>query len=139
MTLIVGFFQSGAVANLTPASPWLTVGGIARSIQAQCITLPFAFLQGLLILQYLLKLSDELFLELAYPCIALLIATQHVHDRGHDVFTFRMLCAEIKRELGNEAVTKALVQMQGRGLGLIRVPEPVLETVGSEIARPDRG
>lgn len=102
---------SGAVANLTPTSPWLTVGGIARSIQAQCITLPFAFLQ-----------------ELAYPCIALLVATQHIHDRGHDVFTFRMLCAEIKRELGNEAVTKALVQMQGRGLGLIRVPEPVLET-----------
>ncbi|KAF8604062.1 hypothetical protein BDV93DRAFT_441337 [Ceratobasidium sp. AG-I] len=92
---------SGAVANLTPTSPWLTVGGIARSIQAQCITVPFAFLQ-----------------ELAYPCVALLVAMQHIHDRGHDVFTFRMLCAEIKRELGNEAVTKALVQMQGRGLGL---------------------
>ncbi|KAG8758630.1 hypothetical protein FRC12_009965, partial [Ceratobasidium sp. 428] len=100
----------GAVTSLTPTSPWLTVGAIARSIQAQCAPAPFTFLQ-----------------ELAYPCVALLIATQHTHDRGHDVFTFKMLCAEIKRELGNEAVTKALVQMQGRGLGLIRVPEPVLE------------
>lgn len=42
-----------------------------------------------------------------------------------------MLCDEIKRELGNEAVTKALVQVQGRGLGLMRVPEPVLETVSN--------
>jgi hypothetical protein len=40
-----------------------------------------------------------------------------------------MLCDEVKRELGNEAVTKALVQMQGRGLGLMRVPESVLEAV----------
>ncbi|QRV97621.1 origin recognition complex subunit 4 [Ceratobasidium sp. AG-Ba] len=101
---------SGAVTSLTPSSPWLTVGVIARSIQAQCAPSPFAFIQ-----------------ELAYPCVALLIATQHTHDRGHDTFTFKMLCAEIKRELGNEAVTKALVQMQGRGLGLIRVPDPVLE------------
>ncbi|KAF8745151.1 Origin recognition complex (ORC) subunit 4 C-terminus, partial [Rhizoctonia solani] len=102
---------SGAVASLTPSSPWLTVGTISRSIQSQCAPLPFVFLQ-----------------ELAYPCVALLVATQHIHDRGHDVFTFKMLCDEIKRELGNEAVTKALVQVQGRGLGLIRVPESVLET-----------
>ncbi|KAF8756003.1 Origin recognition complex (ORC) subunit 4 C-terminus [Rhizoctonia solani] len=101
----------GAVASLTPSSPWLTVGTISRSIQSQCAPLPFVFLQ-----------------ELAYPCVALLVATQHIHDRGHDVFTFKMLCDEIKRELGNEAVTKALVQVQGRGLGLIRVPESVLET-----------
>lgn len=101
---------AGAVATLTPSSPWLTVGAIARSIQVQCAPLPFTFLQ-----------------ELAYPSVALLIATQHIHDKGHDIFTFKMLCAEIKRELGNEAVTKALVQMQGRGLGLIRVPESVLE------------
>ncbi|KAG9102710.1 hypothetical protein FRC06_001386 [Ceratobasidium sp. 370] len=100
----------GAVTSLTPTSPWLTVGVVARSVQTQCAPSPFTFLQ-----------------ELAYPCVALLVATQHVHDRGHDTFTFKMLCAEIKRELGNEAVTKALVQMQGRGLGLIRVPEPVLE------------
>ncbi|KAG9127414.1 hypothetical protein FRC07_014093 [Ceratobasidium sp. 392] len=103
---------SGTVINLSPTSPWLTIGAIARSIQAQCAPSPFTFLQ-----------------ELAYPCVALLIATQHTHDRGHDAFTFKMLCAEIKRELGNEAVTKALVHMQGRGLGLIRVPEPVLESV----------
>ncbi|KAG9078037.1 hypothetical protein FS749_010007 [Ceratobasidium sp. UAMH 11750] len=101
---------SSAVTSLTPTSPWLTIGAVARSVQAQCAPSPFTFLQ-----------------ELAYPGVALLVATQHVHDRGHDIFTFKMLCAEIKRELGNEAVTKALVQMQGRGLGLIRVPEPVLE------------
>ncbi|CEL53808.1 Origin recognition complex subunit 4 OS=Bos taurus GN=ORC4 PE=2 SV=1 [Rhizoctonia solani AG-1 IB] len=101
---------SGAVANLTPSSPWLTVGTISRSIQSQCAPLPFVFLQ-----------------ELAYPCVALLVATQHVHDRGHDIFTLKMLCDEIKRELGNEAITKALVQVQGRGLGLMRVPESVLE------------
>ncbi|CAE6401524.1 unnamed protein product [Rhizoctonia solani] len=101
---------SGAVASLTPSSPWLTVGTISRSIQSQCAPLPFVFLQ-----------------ELAYPCVALLVATQHVHDRGHDIFTLKMLCDEIKRELGNEAITKALVQVQGRGLGLMRVPESVLE------------
>ncbi|CAE6472056.1 unnamed protein product, partial [Rhizoctonia solani] len=83
---------------------------LRRSIQSQCAPPPFIFLQ-----------------ELEYPCITLLVATQHIHDRGHDIFTFKMLCDEIKRELGNEAVTKALVQVQGRGLGLIRVPEPVLE------------
>ncbi|KEP45719.1 origin recognition complex (ORC) subunit 4 carboxy-terminus protein [Rhizoctonia solani 123E] len=101
---------SAAVASLTPSSPWLTVGTISRSIQSQCAPLPFIFLQ-----------------ELEYPCVALLVATQHIHDRGHDVFTFKMLCDEIKRELGNEAITKALVQVQGRGFGLIRVPESVLE------------
>ncbi|CAE6489976.1 unnamed protein product [Rhizoctonia solani] len=101
---------SAAVASLTPSSPWLTVGTISRSIQSQCAPLPFIFLQ-----------------ELEYPCVALLVATQHIHDRGHDVFTFKMLCDEIKRELGNEAITKALVQAQGRGFGLIRVPESVLE------------
>ncbi|KAG8714916.1 hypothetical protein FRC11_006510 [Ceratobasidium sp. 423] len=101
---------SGAIASLTPSSPWLTIGTISRSIQSQCAPPPFVFLQ-----------------ELEYPCIALLVATRHIHDRGHDVFTFKMLCDEIKRELGNEAVTKALVQVQGRGLGLIRVPESVLE------------
>ncbi|KAJ1301533.1 hypothetical protein OPQ81_008781 [Rhizoctonia solani] len=101
---------SRAVASLTTSSPWLTVGTISRSIQSQCAPTPFVFLQ-----------------ELEYPCIALLVATQHIHDRGHDVFTFKMLCDEIKRELGNEAVTKALVQVQGRGLGLIRVPESMLE------------
>ncbi|CAE6536173.1 unnamed protein product [Rhizoctonia solani] len=106
---------SGAVASLTPLSPWLTIGTISRSIQSQCAPLPFVFLQ-----------------ELEYPCIALLVATQHIHDRGHDVFTFKMLCDEIKRELGNEAVTKALVQVQGRGLGLIRVPESVLEAVSTK-------
>jgi hypothetical protein len=42
-----------------------------------------------------------------------------------------MLCDEIKRELGNEAITKALVQVQGRGLGLMRVPESVLEAVST--------
>ncbi|KAH7334464.1 origin recognition complex subunit 4 C-terminus-domain-containing protein [Rhizoctonia solani] len=101
---------SGAIAGLTPSSPWLTVGTISRSIQSQCAPPPFSFLQ-----------------ELEYPCIALLVSTQHIHDRGHDIFTFKMLCDEIKRELGNEAITKALVQVQGRGLGLIRVPESVLE------------
>ncbi|KAG8740332.1 hypothetical protein FRC10_004475 [Ceratobasidium sp. 414] len=73
------------------------------------------------------RLLLRILVKLAYPPVALLVATQHAHDRGHDAFTFKMLCAEIKRELGNEAVTKALVQMQGRGLGLMRVPDSVLE------------
>jgi len=95
----------------------------------QLATLKTALVRFLRYVDLLLlgNLRSNLFSDLPYPVLCLLISSIHTITSGHDIFTFEMLFAAFRNQLRASMV--APVQVNGGSVGMVRCSKAILLSV----------
>ncbi len=65
-----------------------------------------------------------IFVDLSYPCLALLIASEHTRTSGHDAFTFEYLFDLYSRAAKQSANLN--VSLDGVSVGLLQLSREIL-------------
>ena len=94
------------------------------SYQLPTLKTTFVRLLGSVDILFLRNLRSNLFSDLPYPALCLLISSIHTITSGHDIFTFEMLFAAFRNQLRASMV--APVQVNGGSVGMVRCSKAIL-------------
>ena len=127
MCLVSDFlaFQTCSILNLKPSDPYLTFKVLSASVDSQRSRTPYIHVNSTSLL--LFTLFSNVFLDLSYPMMCLLIASVHASTTGHTTFTFEMLYECFRDQL--RASSSAPVQVNGGHIGMVKCTREILMTV----------
>ncbi|KAG8962721.1 hypothetical protein FRC03_003875, partial [Tulasnella sp. 419] len=95
------------ILEMKPNCPWLKPANLRDGAEGQIAPPRFGYLK-----------------DLPYPSLALLIATFHVSNTGHDVFNFEMLWSKFSKQV--DRTSSMPVMVGGASVGMIRLKREVI-------------
>ena len=124
--------------ELSSSAPRLRHQVLRDSISTQITPPTFGFLPGIRSSssRSTVSLPESSNKDLSYPCLAILVATHHISNTGHETFTFEMIWASFIRQV--ERTGSMPVTVDGASVGMIKVPKETMVGVRDSLITASR-